>query len=101
MIKRHTGVAEAILVASIVSPVAAWAQAACGSRDEMISTLAETFKEEPVGIGLLSPSHAMELLISESGSWTLLVTTPSGRSCIVSAGESWISDMPLDKGGKI
>jgi hypothetical protein len=65
------------------------AQASCGERREIVTSLEQRFEETPVGIGLMQPGRVLELLVSESGSWTLLVTMPNGRSCIISAGEHW------------
>ncbi len=79
----------AAVTATCFSVTPAIAQAICGSRDQIITSLERKFDEEPVGIGLMPPGRAVELLVSESGSWTLLVTMPNGRSCIVSAGENW------------
>ncbi len=79
----------AALMAACCGVSSASAQAICGSRDQIITSLEQKFDEEPVGIGLMPPGRAVELLVSESGSWSLLVITPNRRTCIVSAGENW------------
>ncbi len=33
----------------------------------------------------------MEVLTSEHGTWTVLLTSPSGRTCVIAAGTSWES----------
>jgi hypothetical protein len=36
-----------------------------------------------------SARQVVELFASSSGSWTMVVTTPNGTSCLVAAGENW------------
>jgi len=38
------------------------------------------------------------VLVSEAGTWTILVTAPSGTSCAVASGEAWQS-LPLTVAG--
>ncbi len=47
------------------------------------------YSEIPVAMGLASNGGVIEVLASENGSWTLLVTMPDGTSCVLAAGESW------------
>jgi len=35
------------------------------------------------------PGQVLELFASSSGSWTMVVTTPNGTSCLIAAGENW------------
>ena len=63
---------------------------ACGARSEVLALLAEQYKEAPVGIGLANGGNLIELLTSAAGStWTLIITTPKGATCILAAGEDW------------
>lgn len=79
-------------VALCLLPVTAPAQQQmmlCGLRDDMGRMLAQRFGEQPRGAGLVGDRIA-ELLVNEvTGSWTLLLTTADGRSCIVTGGEDW------------
>jgi len=73
--------------------VRAETQPACGPRHDVLAVLADRFKEVPVGIGLAEGGNLIELLTSTAGStWTLIITTPKGATCILAAGEDWQTD---------
>ena len=40
-------------------------------------------------MGLTTSGKVLEVVVSAGGSWTIIVTTPSGISCGVASGESW------------
>lgn len=61
----------------------------CGERQAMIDYLANRFKEIPHAMGLVSTRGVIELFVSKKGSWTMLMTMTSGRTCLMAAGESW------------
>ena len=68
----------------------ATAQVPCYQRDKVVTWLAANFKEVPVAIGVNGKGHLLEVLSSQHGhTWTIIVTSPGGVSCIVSAGEGW------------
>ena len=78
--------ASALLLA--VQP--ANAQQVCAPHEKTALQLKKNFDEQVVGRGLTPNGKAMfELFVSESGSWTVLASDPSGRSCVVASGESW------------
>ena len=61
----------------------------CTDRDRLEGFLAEKYKEEPIAMGLIDSSGVMEVYLSESGSWTIVVTSAQGLSCVIAAGENW------------
>lgn len=63
--------------------------ASCGDREAMLLILAERFDEAPRAIGLDRTGRVMEIVAAESGSWTILVTAPNGRSCLVASGTAF------------
>lgn len=66
------------------------AQQNCGPRDHALGQLENRHHEHAAGRGLTPDGEAMfELFVSKSGSWTVLVSDPNGRSCVVAVGESW------------
>ena len=67
----------------------AMAQTVCSTRAEFIDRFAHRYAENPVAMGLASNGGVVEVLASEKGTWTLLVTMPNGVSCVIAAGESW------------
>ncbi len=66
----------------------------CGERSGVIKTLAKAYKENPTAMGLAAGGGMLEVFSSPAGSWTILVTQPTGTSCIVAAGEEWESITP-------
>ena len=66
------------------------AQQACVTHEAATKHLEKQFDERAVGRGLANAGKAMfELFVSEAGSWTVVVSEPNGRSCIMASGESW------------
>lgn len=65
----------------------------CQSREDMAAQLAATYAEQQTGLGVTNVGTVIELWQTREGSsWTLLVTMPTGNSCVVGAGRDW---MPL------
>ena len=77
------------LLISFAFPVAA--QNLCGERVDIIDTLKKRYHEVPVSMGLSGNGGVVEIFASSKGSWTILVTRPTGVACVVSAGEAWES----------
>jgi hypothetical protein len=65
------------------------AQLACAARDDVVNELAQRFKETPEAYGITPDGMLLEVFVSEARSWTILITSPKGISCIASAGENW------------
>uniref|UniRef100_A0A9E7ZH63 Uncharacterized protein n=1 Tax=Bosea sp. NBC_00436 TaxID=2969620 RepID=A0A9E7ZH63_9HYPH len=61
----------------------------CADRDHVAGQLRETFGEHMIGNGLAESGVLFELYVGQAGTWTLLATTPTGKSCLVGAGEAW------------
>jgi hypothetical protein len=75
-------------------PVAAQEAAPCAQRTNIVDTLGSQYKESPRAIGLVSQDAVLEVFVSETGSWTVMVTNPQGVSCVLAAGQSW-EEIPL------
>ncbi len=51
--------------------------------------------ERVIGRGLAEEGKAMiEVLASEKGGWTILLTRPDGHSCIIGSAEAWTKVPP-------
>ena len=73
-----------------LTSIPAAAEMACGSRDEIVAKLSDEFDEKRVGMGLGHDGQVVEVYASgDSGSWTMLVTFPTGQTCLYGAGEAW------------
>ena len=83
----------------LLAPVVARAQfAMCGDRAQIIDQLKAKYNETRQAVGLISNNGAAELFVSEKGTWTMLVTVESGKSCIIAAGHSWDAAPTLAQG---
>ena len=76
--------------ALIASTAMAQAQPQCNERDNVLALLAKKYKETPIAAGVTNTGGLVEVLTDmKSGTWTIIVTTPKGMSCLVAAGEGW------------
>lgn len=68
----------------------AQSQRNCGPREAVVQRLADGYGETRQSVGLGSNNAMVEVFASaETGSWTILVTVPSGMSCLVASGQSF------------
>ncbi len=80
---------KASLVVSLLV-IAGAAQGQCLPHEEAIARLQRDRSETAMGFGLGNRGRAvLELFVSDTGSWTILVTRTNGLSCITASGESW------------
>jgi hypothetical protein len=61
----------------------------CGDRDEIVSRLESAYQEKAAAVGMSGNGNVVELYLSQKGSWTLLLTMPTGTSCLIAAGNNW------------
>ncbi len=67
------------------------AQAACLPHAEAVARLQQLHGETVTGRGLGEMGgFVLELYVSESGSWTILMTHTNGLSCIKASGQDWM-----------
>lgn len=76
-------------VVALAQPVAAQGQAICKKRSEIINILGSKYGETRRSFGLQQDSRVLELFASENGSWTAILSLPSGMACVVATGEAW------------
>lgn len=81
--------ALAASIAILSSPALA-ANKQCNNRDKVLGMLATKYKEVPVALGVTNNGGLIEVLSAGDGTtWTIIITTPQGMSCLVAAGEGW------------
>lgn len=69
----------------------------CHDATEIAKQLSSKYEEAPVAFGLQSNGNLLQIYTSETKhTWTVVSTTPTGKSCIVAAGKRWES-MPFLK----
>ena len=88
MLRNIRLAAMSLLVTFI--PTAASAVGPCASRSELIAVLKDNLGEIKAGHGLSNRGHLVEVFVSPAGSWTILLSQPDGRSCLVDTGEAWV-----------
>ncbi|MDJ0686441.1 MAG: hypothetical protein QNJ84_17280 [Alphaproteobacteria bacterium] len=74
------------------------AQTVCDSHSAVIEKLENTYRETRAGVGLASNGAVAQLYVSESGSWTMLLTNARGVACLIAAGQGWESKAPNREG---
>ena len=69
----------------------------CDQRDDVLELLARKYQEVPVAAGVTNGGGGLvEVLTDARGdTWTIIVTTPQGLSCLVAAGEGWRTVQPV------
>lgn len=79
-----------ILLGLVIFSGEAFGVPQCGERGIALEHLKNKYKEVVVGRGVTSAGGLVELLTSENGeTWTIIVSTGKGVSCMVAAGEGW------------
>jgi hypothetical protein len=87
-----------VCVSAFTLAYASPAQAAgvCGNRGDFVKALTDKYQESGKALGIAGQVNLVEVFASKAGTWTILVTTPEGKSCIIAAGSSW-QDLPPNK----
>lgn len=64
----------------------------CEQRGTILAFLKHRYAEKPVAMGLAANGGLIEVLASHDGqTFTIIVTNPDGRACMVAAGKDWQS----------
>ena len=80
----------------------AMAQGSCDDRTSVLETLARKYQEAPIAAGITSSGGLVEVLSDGTGgTWTIIITSPQGLSCLVAAGEGWRSVHEVEEGSGI
>ena len=58
----------------------------CGKRDVISTALQKKYGEEVRAVGITSTGALVEFYASDTGTWTVLITAPTGQSCIAAEG---------------
>ena len=87
------------VAAVLLSVGAATAQDLCMTHEEAVTWLEAQFDERVIGRGLAENGRVMfEVFAGPKGTWTLLVSTPEGGSCIIADGLDWQQLPPRPEG---
>ena len=67
----------------------------CRARDGLLTQLEQKYGEVPVAIGV-ADGRLVELLTAKDGmTWTIILTSPKGVSCLIASGEGWRPLVPV------
>ncbi len=71
----------------------------CAHHDKIRQFLVQKYSEKRQALGLINRTRVMEIYVSAKGSWTVVVTQNTGKSCIMATGKNWESiQVAADKG---
>ena len=56
----------------------------------MLELLSQKYSEAPIAVGVANNGGLVEVLSTGDGeTWSIIITSPKGMSCLVAAGEGW------------
>lgn len=91
---------------SLVMMAPAFAQSQgsqCARHDQVVAAITgEKYNETRRAMAtttVATGTNLVEVFASKAGTWTVIVSTPTGLSCIVASGESW-EELPPEIEGK-
>jgi hypothetical protein len=73
----------------------------CPPRPEALKRLLDEYGEVPAYRALAANDRLLEVLKAPDGSWSMIVTYPNGRSCLLATGETWQSVEHMPKGEEL
>lgn len=91
----------ALLMATPLLAAPALAQQNCAQRDQILDRLTSKYGESRQSIGLAPNTGVVEVFAStETGTWTILMTTPNGVTCLIASGQAFetLAEMAVAKG---
>lgn len=77
---------------AVINPASAQAVTVCSTHAEVTKRLDKRLAQAPVAVGLANGGRVIEVFSSEDGdTWTIVLTQPNGKTCLVANGEAWLS----------
>ncbi|MDH3235736.1 MAG: hypothetical protein OEQ29_19605 [Alphaproteobacteria bacterium] len=90
----------AALAAIVIATPAFSAGMACHNRGTVKQHLSKNYKEKSIALGVANNGGVVELFTAKDGkTWTIVITLPTGPTCLIAAGKDW-EDLPLALYGK-
>lgn len=88
-----------IMMALVALSVGANALGVCGKRDEVLKAITGKYQETGKAFGITGNVNLVEIYAKPGGTWTIIVTSPEGKTCIIAAGDSWEDLPPIKSAG--
>ncbi len=81
-----------VLAAFLLLPTAATAQTLpCAARERVLAFVIDERGETRLASGEAAQGATIELFAAETGTWTLLLNLPDGRSCLLANGRAFVA----------
>lgn len=71
----------------------------CYDYHEIKQSLFDSYQEKPHMLMLVDPTVAVEVFVSDSGSWTMMAVGEDGQACLMSSGQG-VYEIPLQPGNQ-
>lgn len=97
MIARTLTLAALLIASPALSQTVVWPT--CGLAKAAYAELAGKYGESRILVLADAPDAIVEIWVSASGSWSLLVTKPDGTTCLYADGDGWEA-LPLPEAGE-
>ena len=86
----RTALVIALTAVSGLTSIASAQQPMCTEQNQILNHLSNQYSEAPVAMGVINNGGVLKALSSRTGkSWTIILTMPSGVSCMIAACENW------------
>ncbi len=84
------GAALLLMLGTWIGTTPAAAQTVCMNRADVLEQLSSKYAETPISLGLAKSGDVVEIFSSGDGdTWTMVLTRPDGKTCLVASGEAW------------
>jgi hypothetical protein len=80
---------SALLPLGLAAGITPASASVCMDHKSLTGYLNDKFDEQPKAIGLVEARNLMEVFVSQKGTWTIVMTSTQGVSCIIAAGDTW------------
>lgn len=90
-LKHIAAAVTAAFIAPLATPVEAQNRSnVCAEREKLVAELQKSHGETRQSVGLQRNNGVVETFANtETGTWTIIVSLPTGVSCLVAAGEAF------------
>ena len=87
-----------LAIGLVITAVPAHSQGGlCGKRSAVVAQLESTHGERRVSLGIQQGKRVVETFANiETGTWTIITSTPAGVSCLIAAGQSFQLEAPAE-----
>jgi hypothetical protein len=80
------------VAAALTLALPAHATQQCASHEKATAYLYDKYKEAPIAAGLATNGTLIEVYAAHEGkTFTIIMTTPKGNTCFLTAGKDWVS----------